>query len=262
MSQRFHERFEIPQRMEDARKRFINRVQNQIFDYLEASLSETDLAMIYSRLANALGDRRTSLDSLSGFAGYDFYRTLQTIEECYAWLLDGIGDLHEVVDLAVKNLLKESELDLGIVWEQGRFTRKGAELLDDKLVNEPLRWLSNPKYLTAYEPFKKAMMHFVEATARPELLNDVVTDMYESLEALAKIVTGKSEKDLSANAELFLAKVNASDNYKKLLKDYIEYANLFRHASRQGKERPKLSESEVESFVYLTGIFIRLAIAK
>ena len=79
------------------------------------------------------------------------------------------------------------------------------------------------------------------------------------LEALAKTVTGRPDKDLSANREMFLAKVKASDEYKQLLKDYIDYANRFRHAEREGQRRPELSRKEVESFVYLTGVFIRLA---
>jgi sulfur transfer protein SufE len=83
--------------------------------------------------------------------------------------------------------------------------------------------------------------------------------MYEALEALAKVVTGR-DKDLSANRELFLSKVKASEGYKGILKEYIEYANNFRHAPKQGQEKPNVSVNECESFVYLTGLFIRLAI--
>jgi len=53
--------------------------------------------------------------------------------------------------------------------------------------------------------------------------------------------------------------VKASDEYKKLLKAYIEYANEFRHAAEEGTPKPALSPAEVESFVYMTGVFIRLA---
>jgi hypothetical protein len=58
----------------------------------------------------------------------------------------------------------------------------------------------------------------------------VITDLYEAMVALAKIVTGRPEKNLSANREMFLAKVGGSDEYKQLLKDCIDYANTFRHA--------------------------------
>ena len=84
--------------------------------------------------------------------------------------------------------------------------------------------------------------------------------MYEVVGALAKIVTGKSGKDLSVKAERFISEVGTSKHYKTLLRNYISYGNEFRHAEREGRPRPPLSEPEVESFIYLTGLFIRLAI--
>ena len=84
--------------------------------------------------------------------------------------------------------------------------------------------------------------------------------MYEAVEALAKIVTGRPNKDLSANTEMFISKLKVSNHYKTLLKDYIAYGNEFRHAEDEVMPRPPLSEPEVESFIYLTGLFIRLTI--
>jgi hypothetical protein len=84
--------------------------------------------------------------------------------------------------------------------------------------------------------------------------------MYESLEALAGIITNRPKKDLSANRELFISKVKASDEYKKILSEYINYSNEFRHAAEEGRSKPAILPKEVESFIYLTGLFIRLAI--
>ena len=82
--------------------------------------------------------------------------------------------------------------------------------------------------------------------------------MYESIEALAKIITGREGKDLSANAELFLSKIKTSSKYRVILKDYIDYANDFRHPPEEGAARKPINEHEAESFVYLTGLFIRM----
>ena len=58
--------------------------------------------------------------------------------------------------------------------------------------------------------------------------------------------------------KLFLSKLNASEEFKGLLKEYIEFANEFRHAADPEKPKPTLTEPEVEFFVYITGAFIRM----
>ena len=150
-------------------------------------------------------------------------------------------------------------MDLGIEWQSGRFLRKGARLLDKIAVNDPLHWLRSEGYESVLKPFEKGLVDLLSATGKPDRFSDVVTDMYESVEALAKLKTGRSSKDLSANREAFISSVGASAEYKTLLSDYIAYANKFRHAVVEGGAKPLISEREAESFVYLTGVFLRLA---
>lgn len=159
-------------------------------------------------------------------------------------------------------IISMSEIDLEITWAAGYFKRTGAKLLDSALVNEPLQWLSDPKYTNVRKPFQKGLQHYTEAIKRPELLEDTVIAMYEALEALAKIVTNKPSGDLSENRELFVKKVGLSEYYKKMLKDYISYANEFRHGKEETKKKPIPSSKEVEAFIYTTGLFIRLAISE
>jgi len=99
----------------------------------------------------------------------------------------------------------------------------------------------------------------MEAQQKPERLGDTITDIYEAVEALAKSVTGR-DKDLSGNAELFISKLELSDYYKKMLKDYIEFACDYRHAVKLGEKREPLSRNEVEAFIYTSGLFMRLAV--
>jgi hypothetical protein len=209
---------------------------------------------------SALGLRYVPGSTMERYIQQDFLNCLQALEAFYkAVIPSGLEkDLSEIIN----DLLLESEVDLGIRWLQGRFIKSGAKLLDEELVNKSLHWLGEKNYETVLQPFTKGLEHFLQSQKRPEVLADVITDMYEAVEALAKIITGRQDKDLSANRELFLKQVKASDAYKVLLKDYIEYANNFRHALKQEEKRPPLSVAEVESFVYLTGIFIRLAIVE
>jgi hypothetical protein len=256
----FHERFEIQIGVNDARQRFIRRVSNYIFgSFFDGQIDSTiKTRVVLWQVANALGEEYKSYNDFKDYVRGDFHRCLHVLEVSYNALTDPAQKLQ--LNNMIVLVLSQSEIDLGVSWQKPFFTRSGARLLDQHLVNEPLRWLSDPKYRSVYAPFEKGLSHFLEAEKKPLLLADVITDMYESVEALSKVVTGRNTKDLSANAEMLIKMVRASDHYKQLLKDYISYANQFRHAVKQDGARPVLSISEVESFIYLTGLFIRLAI--
>ena len=171
-------------------------------------------------------------------------------------LSDGLSASTEQVSETIRSIVRTSEVDLGIGWQPPVFVRTGAPLLDEHLVNEPRRWLAEPKYKSVRQPFEKGLSHYLEAQDRPDRLADVITDMYEAVEALAKTVTGRTGKDLSGNAEQFISEVGASRHFKTLLRNYIAYGNEFRHAEREGRPRPPLSDPEVEAFIYMTGLFI------
>ena len=123
------------------------------------------------------------------------------------------------------------------------FWRKGAALLDQHLVNDALHWFREAGYDSVLKPFEKGLRHLLESHIQKHVLSDVITDMYEALEALAKIVTGR-DKDLSANQQSFISKVKASDHYKLLLKDYIDYPNDFRRHTESSTDRSLNYQSE------------------
>src|SRR6266404_7559187 len=259
MNTKFHERFGFHVDSEDAKKKFVNRIRNRVFlsFCLNSALEYWDyLPPVADRLGIEYDHRLKSDAPISDYTGGDFHKTLQAIEALYEAVND--NEKAELSRLVIKTL-GDGEIDLGVRWEEGLFLPTGAELLDDELVDKSLQWLAKPGYESVLFPFSKGLDHFVHAEKRPELLADVITDMYEALEALAKVETGR-DKDLSANAELFVKAVKASEPYKNLLKQYIEYANNFRRAAGKSASKPDLSAREVESFMYLTGLFIRLAI--
>ena len=251
----FHERFNIDVGFSEAQRRFINRVNNDIIT------SPFNLAT-FDEILFVLGektDRYTNSVTVYTLIKNDLLKCLQAIEAIYSYH-DGSNDrFKELVSENVEKILQQSEVDLGISWYEGRFFPAGAKELDEALVNHSLEWLRMKEYENVLAPYEKALDHLLHSKQKPELLSDVVTDLYESLEALAKIVTGKQNKDLSANREAFLKAIQASESYKSILKEYISYANEFRHAVSEGLAKPELSYRETESFLYLTGLFIRMA---
>jgi len=263
----FHQRFNIEVGIEETQKRFVNRIINKVGEHfprlgrLSPGQSRYEYAGKYLRnVAYRLGEPYSYRLGFEGYVGGDFSKCMLAVEALYEALFFNSDDDSEIVSGLVQNAIKLNEIDLGIRWRNGHFWPSGAKLLDEALVNENLKWLSDPKYSNVIAPFEKGLSDYLEANRHPERLLDTVTDMYEALEALAKIVTGRPSRDLSANAELFVSKLNLSDYYKNMLKDYIEYANQYRHAIEPGIERKPPLPNEVEAFVYTTGLFIRLAI--
>jgi hypothetical protein len=257
----FYQRFDIDINLDEARAKFVESAHNRIFDELYHNPHFDSLkAATWRYVADKIG-KRPQLDgrSLSRFIGDDFFDVLKAMEGMFVAVVTLGDDSHEkMFNHNLNYVLEISDIDLGIRWEPPEFQRAGAEELDRALVNENLLWLGEKGYDSVVKPFKKGLRHLMESRKRPELLSDVVRDMYESVEALAKIVTGR-DADLSKNAELLINNVKASVEYKSMLKHYIDYANRFRHAPRANQPRPSLSGRETESFVYLTGLFIRLA---
>jgi len=202
-----------------------------------------------------LGIRYEGYKPAHELVGNDFVQNVHALESLYQQ--NGIS---QRVDKVVKEILNDSEVDLGIRWENGQFIRTGAPLLDEKVVNDVLGLMDTPHSKGVEQAFRAGLHLFLDSTNKPNLLSDVVNRMYEALEALGKIVC-RNDKDLSANREALVSNLRLGNHYKMILKEYIEYANdLHRHAGDKGQAKPLPSRREVESFMYLTGIIIRMAL--
>jgi hypothetical protein len=272
MAEKFHERFDIEVGIDEVKRRFVNRAFGWIFDQIFNTRRDLGFSLM-NQLILELGEKPI-YQSFRVYVGDDFYKTLESIENLYKiveknenqathysrFTKDDYRDIKTLIIKSIQRLFDSTEIDLGIRWEHGYFVKSGAKLLDIALVNDVLHWLRDKAYNDVLMPYEKGLHHFLEAEKRSEVLSDVITDVYEALEALAKITTRHPNSDLSANSERFIKTVKASDAYKNILKEYIDYANRFRHSPRPVRPRPSLSIPEVESFIYLTGIFIRLAI--
>lgn len=263
----FYQRFNIEVTPDEARQRFINRALNMIqgaIPDLETMYAhnEEHVRLPLILVASKLGVDYHWTKLFHDYAGTDFNSCLLALETLYQTYTNEYASEQYAnkVDYSIRHAISLSETDLGIEWRDGTFWASGAEVLDEALVNENLKWLDDKDYQDVRAPFEKGLRHFLEAMQKPERLGDAVTDVYEAVEAIAKRVTGR-DRDLSANAEMFINKLKLSDYYKKMLKDYIGYANDYgRHAAKLGEEKKVLKRNEVEAFIYTSGLFIRLAV--
>jgi hypothetical protein len=257
MSEQFHERFDIEYDTDEVKKRFVNRVHNDIFSgyFYKFHPQSDDQYYLCRQVASALGEPHNAR-SLTHLAGTDFHRNLLAVETLYA---NTGGRNKRPLEERVLAIMAMSEKDLSIKWAEGKFFRTGVPMLDDALVNDPLKWLRGQDYKSVVVAFERGLGHLLAAEKEPSRAADVITDMHEALEGVAKRVTGR-DTNLSANAESFISKLKASDGHKRLLKEYLTYANDgLRHAASMDKDKPTINVREAESFVYLTGLFIRLA---
>jgi hypothetical protein len=254
---KFHQRFNIEVGIVEAKRRFVNRTSNYISDILKwADDRHYRRTEVEKFICTKLGERWQHPGCLSTILGNNFNRHVRALEALYE-----CDVTVEVVLPVIQDILKEVEVDIGIRWdsENRHFLPSGSPLLDKKLVDDVLGVLNSQGYDGVLTPFRKGLDHFLHSIKNQERLADVITDMYEALEALAKIITTK-DRDLSANAELFISKLNVSEEYKPILKAYIGYAHEFRHAAEKGQKKAIPPQQEVESFIYLTGLFVRLAL--
>lgn len=264
MSSKFHNRFNIEVAIDEAKARFVNRANSLIFEQLLYTIDyDNQRPVVIREVVAILGEKYESGYPANHFTKNDFPKTLHAIEALYAVLgrWRQFTQQREALLELIHGCLDRAEVSLEIRWEAEEFLPKGAESLDEKLVNDVLAWLRRPGYESVLKPYEKGLKLYLE-TVPPKSPVGTINDMYVALEAMAKIVTERHNKDLSSNCEVFISRVKASDSYKILLKDYIAYDNdLIRHAPRPGEKKPDPDRKEVESFMYLTGLFIRLAMS-
>lgn len=260
MAEKFHKRFNIALSQEEAQRRFVNRIHNHVWnDFVIEGLKDLPRYKVHQTIISLFGEKNEKYVTVTSFVGENFLRNLEAIEFLYH-LLSGHNE-PEQLDYLVTTTIEQSEIDLGIRWENGRFYPSGSTLLDEKTISDVIGVLHNPTYAGVAQAFHKGLDHFVHSIKKPERLSDVITDMYEALEATAKIICD-NDKDLSANREAMISRLKLNKYYKLMLKEYIEYANdLHRHAGKRGQAKLPPSRREVEAFMYLTGIFIRLALS-
>ena len=130
------------------------------------------------------------------------------------------------------------------------FYPSGAEMLDRALIEDPYAWLND--YSSEKSEFSQAVKNLAEKD-----YGQVVINCYLAIEGICRKIL-ENQKTLENNREELLRKVGLSQEWKSLLSNFIIYANEFkRHAS---EKRGEINPLEVEAYLYLTGLLIRLLI--
>lgn len=147
-------------------------------------------------------------------------------------------------------------LEMKLLDDEVVFYPAGAKLLDEKLVNDNLNWLSG--YANAYKPFRSALEDLgVKGKER-----NVLDQLRLSLELLLKelLGNGKSLENQQAALGAYLKDKDTSPEiaqlYWKVVDFYCKYQN------DKAKHGDNAKPDEVEFMLYQTGAMMRFLLTK
>ena len=236
---------------------------NRMFDFICLQMGKNPTAVIrdVNKSAYSFGYDSPQMPSLKRFTGNDFELTLLMIEvlyEYYARFDFNKDETLKRVNQIVEDLLAQSPISLGVAWVEGRFIPEGAKEIDQKLIHETLHWLKDfPK---VKELFENALDHYSQSKNDQIKRKDVITNAQQALDEMTRLILVDGKAFDNSLKELPAA-LGLGQEWKGLLNQYNEIAKQFgRHPGRGEDYIPGIAETE--SYLYLTGIMIRLIIQK
>jgi len=264
----------------EVRERFLNRIRVSLFRWLEDGertifFNENFIWWISEQMGEPWGDQvhprqygpgHYSDLTIEKMAAGDFYKTLEIVEKCYQYVQEGraleIGGhrfgYHDEKLITLENfeqrmqrIMLLAEADLGVFWKDGKFYPSGAKELDRALIEDPLEWLAD--HPLTQKQFLVALGHYERSLQSVDAGKDAITNCYTSVERLAQEIL-KNDKSFDKNSDALVDALGLPKEYKNIVHYYKSIANEY--GSRHAGSNPL--PAEVEAFVYLTGLLLRL----
>ncbi|NLR62600.1 hypothetical protein HGH93_31200 [Chitinophaga polysaccharea] len=194
--------------------------------------------------------------NLQTLAKEDFYEAMKVTCALYNYF-KRVGDSMSFYELdqAIPHIIGLSTTDIGVRWVDGFFYPNNIPEIDHAAVDETLSWLSD--FPAAKKDMQNAFTNF--SAGKTEQVPPLC---FTALENIIQKKTGlnKPLHDCALHKALF-QKINVSDNWRQFLVKFVDYANDY---GRHGKnpDRHSVDRDEVESFLYLSCIMLRMIIRK
>lgn len=265
--------------VETLKQRFLNRVNVALFRWIEDAegikfFDENFIWWISTQLGEGwgryvkqnehMGNYYSNL-TLQQMAAGDFTKTLEIIEKLREYLEQGLAQeiygryYHDpaktvnlrLFDRKMEGIMLLSGSKIGVFWNDGKFYPAGAKELDAALISDPLDWLE--KYPRTRAQFLTALKHYEASTTDPSTRKDAITNAYTAMECLAQEHLSNN-RNFDKNSNDLVEKIGLPSEYKNIVHYYKLIANEYssRHAGSE------VSLAEVEAFIYLTGLLLRL----
>jgi len=259
---RWNIQFDETSQWENFKNRVLNAYEFDISKQIEKSNSTDEFFTIIGkhRIRNILSD----IDFFEKHPIYNYFIEVKNIQDfllglqALFWLKavtaeakkHFLNNIQDVICLTgVPLVIKQTNTDVLLF-------PSGAKLLDIKLVDDNLDWLS--KYQRSYEAYKTALLKVGKKGEE----RSVVDYLRLSLELLLK--------DILQNKKSLENQKNELGNYLKSKNVSVELSNLFwtvldyysKYQNDKAKHGNMVPADEVEFILYLTGVLMRFLLVK
>ncbi len=178
--------------------------------------------------------------------------------EAISWMENFKDQTKRKFLLDIKEIVSITNVPIELRYNEADFFiyPSGAKLLDEKLINDNLNWLSD--YPKSYDLFKSSLLN-LEVIGKERM---VVDNLRLSMELILQAVFGNKKSLENQKSELgkYLKNKNISSEisniYIKILDYYSKYQN------NNVKHSDNINFVEIEFILYQTGTLMRLLIKK
>ncbi|MDO6431535.1 hypothetical protein Q4E93_13100 [Flavitalea sp. BT771] len=187
--------------------------------------------------------------NLGSVAANDFHRMVEIL---IATLKTSKANppLYSFIDQSIHSIMHRATAALGVSYDSGMFYPAGEPALDQDLINHSLRVLAG--YPAEDKDLRLALDDY-----RADKKDGIVETCYRCLEGLTRQVLSNGKTLINNKADL-LRRLGLTDPWNSTLAAYIDFGNDYgRHASA---ERHDATEAEVEAYLYLTCLLVRLIV--
>lgn len=242
MLRRFNKIFGIQDDLPTEQHRFVERINQTAFASIEKFQYPVSYQAIFEivcyflgtnakdRIANANRNNyfgnKTIVPALRSLTLDEFMETAKVLSFIHK-ALDKYPESQKTLSRSIENALGYATTDLQVTWNDGMFYPSGAKELDEKLIEQPFKWLGD--FPDEKADYLKAVTGYTS-----KKLDEVIANCYIAVEGLARTILG-NKKTLDNNREGLMERLALSQEWKALLSNFIRYANEFeRHASEIG----------------------------